>query len=845
MFLGLDLGTSNSAVVGHDGSNLRLFKTAEGLDVLPSAIMMDRRGAKLVGKRAYDQAAFSPENVAQGFKRLMGTSSSVTFASTGQAISPEDASAEILRTLVAQAKMAAGNFDVIGAVVTVPAAFNQMQSEATMRAAQDAGLMKVALLQEPIAAALASIANSAAKNSLFLVYDLGGGTFDAALVQSISGSATVVGHSGINMLGGRDFDRALVNAIVRPWLFENFNLTDEFQKDPAYQRLLRVAQYRAELAKIALSTQTSDRIFADESQISSKDRDGKEIYLDIEISRSDLERLIGDDIGRSVAHCSKLITDSGYRPDDIDRVVMIGGPSRMPIVRNSVEQKLGIRVDLQTDPMTAVAMGAAIYAEGRDWTAVTATSKKTRGSVASKGKVELRVDYPARSAEARVRIRVKPVDVAAAAAYRIQADTDAGWSSGQIEITAQTDIRDVPLEKSGSTRVRLTVFDAGGVPDLQASQEVLIQRAEASSDGMPLMHGIAVKIIDGPPGAERNILDLLVAKGTALPKAGVKRFRAAKDLRSGQDDSIDIALFEQAEGVSEPDLSLPIGVFRLTSDLLERGDVIRRGDEMFVNWTIDANGLLACRIEVPSVSASFDTQNMYVSAVGHRNFDGDDGIRIANDGISAARADLEALENALGTAVVKEAGAIRERLDRCVETLRLSHESDTSRSISEETRLIRQEIARIRSRPEHEARVTRHELEDHVEFFANALAPHMDPKTGTQVHRLAGLARDALDKNTQHAVGDARKTADEIAQIIRIELFKSIGFWISVFDDEAMERHRAIDKLLHDELVKQGVKAVEAGNVDGIRKAVWQMRENMMQTGKVSKISALAGLMRG
>ncbi len=234
MHLGIDLGTSNSTIVGNNRGELRHFKTPDGTDVLPSAIMLDRRGGMLVGKRAYDQAAFSPENVAQGFKRLMGTSSTIQF-SNGRVMTPEEASSEIIKALIAQARMTAGDFTNDGSVVTIPAAFNQMQCEATMRAAAAAGLDRVALLQEPIAAAMASISNSKNKNGQFLVYDLGGGTFDAAIVQTIAASATVIAHAGINMLGGRDFDRAILNSIVRPWLFDNFDLANDFQKDSSYQ----------------------------------------------------------------------------------------------------------------------------------------------------------------------------------------------------------------------------------------------------------------------------------------------------------------------------------------------------------------------------------------------------------------------------------------------------------------------------------------------------------------------------------------------------------------------------------------------------------------------------------
>jgi molecular chaperone DnaK len=188
MYLGIDLGTSNSAIAAYDRGMTRLFKTAEGHDVLPSAIMIDRRGNLLVGRRAYEQAAYSPENVAQGFKRLLGTSTPLSFLSGSKTMTPEEASAELLKCLVAQARMSAGDFETEGVVITIPAAFNQMQCEATMRAAALAGIEKVALLQEPIAAAMSSIAKSESRNGQFLVYDLGAGTLTlpwfSALVAS-------------------------------------------------------------------------------------------------------------------------------------------------------------------------------------------------------------------------------------------------------------------------------------------------------------------------------------------------------------------------------------------------------------------------------------------------------------------------------------------------------------------------------------------------------------------------------------------------------------------------------------------------------------------------------------
>jgi len=844
MYLGIDLGTSNSAIVGLDAGKWRLFKTAEGVDVLPSAIMIDRRGSMLVGKRAYDQAAYSPENVAQGFKRLMGTSSTITFGSTGRTMTPEEASSEILKALIAQAKMEAGDFKIEGAVITIPAAFNQMQTEATMRAAKLAGLEKIALLQEPIAAAMASIAKSENKSGQFLVYDLGGGTFDVAIVQSIAGSATVAAHAGVNMLGGRDFDRAILNSIVRPWLLKNFQLSETFQTDSTYQRLLRVAQHHCEVGKIALSTKQTDRIFADESQIGAKDKRGKEIYLDVEITRDALEALIRDDIARTIELCQSLLKDAGYQPEDIDRVVMIGGPSRMPMVRNNVTNQLGIRVDTDTDPMTAVATGAAIFAEGRDWSNSSVKAKSSRGTGKPRGPLDIRYDYPARTADDHVRIRVRSGSGLDKKGYRLIVDTEDGWTSGQIALGGNLEINDVPLGKPGENLIRIKVLDANALPLADAATELSIFRSLAAADGMPITHTIAVKVVKGSAGTERNALSELVKKGTPLPTSGMEKFRAARDLRANDGTYLDFELFEQAEGVDDPELNLPIGAFRINSNDLDRGDVIRKGDEVFVHWSIDGNGLLNSELEIPSIAKRYSVGRTYVSTRDHRNFDGEDGIRFAAEVIDNAEEDIHRLDKALGSNVAREIGDLEDRLARQRELLRLSHEADARRAVSEEGRLIRQEAARIRSRPENLKSSLRSEIDEFVEMFAIVFAKTSDPKINAQINRLAGLARDALMKDDPNSIADARRSLDEMRAILFSDLAKRPGFWVGMFEDLAKDRHRAIDKTKHDRLVNEGEAFIKKEDLDSLRQITFQLRDNMVRTSDASSPDVLAGLMR-
>ena len=226
-YVGIDLGTTNSAICSYDGETIRLYKSPEQHDVTPSVIFMDRRGNKYVGARAYDNAPRSPDNVAMWFKRLMGTSTPVALPGVGLAMTPEECSAEILRTLFSYLPEDIRNDKETGSVITVPAAFNQMQKDATMEAVQSAGIGKVALMQEPVAAVM-SVMRKRKGDGIFLVYDLGGGTLDIAIAQSIGGRVSLLGQGGIAMCGGRDFDRLLLETVVTPWLSQQFRLPADF-----------------------------------------------------------------------------------------------------------------------------------------------------------------------------------------------------------------------------------------------------------------------------------------------------------------------------------------------------------------------------------------------------------------------------------------------------------------------------------------------------------------------------------------------------------------------------------------------------------------------------------------
>ncbi len=448
MYLGIDLGTSNSAVVGHLDGKLRLFKTSDGTDVLPSVIYLDKRGHRFVGKTAYDRLLSAPQNVAHGFKRSMGTKNTIEFA--GETWTAVECSAEIIKTLMAQAMTEAGKQEVDGVVVTTPAAFNQMQSEDTIAAARLAGLEKVSLLQEPVAASLAAISNSRQKDGVFLIYDFGGGTFDLALVMSTAGEVNVMAHEGVNMLGGRDFDRVIFDSVVRPWLVENFALPANFQADTRFRHLTDVSKHAAEMAKIQLSASDTASIFASEDEVRASDEDGEEIYISVDLSRERMADLIRDRIDDSIALCRKIISANGYRNEDIARIVPIGGPSKMPIIRTMLEAELAIEVESSLDPMTAVASGAAIFAESREWDGGSSTQKKTRQRETVTGDISLSLDFKSRVSVDSAKIRVRPEgDVPAG--FELEIVDEEGTSSGRIALNGPLSI-DVDVRKSGRNR---------------------------------------------------------------------------------------------------------------------------------------------------------------------------------------------------------------------------------------------------------------------------------------------------------------------------------------------------------------------------------------------------------
>ena len=343
--IGIDLGTTNSCVSVFEGGEGKVIANAEGGRTTPSVVAF-KNGEMIVGEKAKRQAIVNPETISS-VKRLMGTSKKVK--ANGKNYTPEEVSAMILGDLKKTAEAYLGE-KVTKAVITVPAYFNDSQRQATKNAGKIAGLEVERIINEPTAAALAYGLDKQDTNEKILVYDLGGGTFDVSILELGDGVFEVLSTSGNNKLGGDDFDNRLVDYIVKEIKkSENVDLSDDKM---AMQRIKEAA----EKAKKDLSGMTSTQI----SLPFIAQVDGNPVNFEMDITRAKFESLISDLVDSTIEPVRKALKDAGISKSDIDKVILVGGSTRIPMVQELVKKETGKEPSKGVNPDEVVSMGAAI-----------------------------------------------------------------------------------------------------------------------------------------------------------------------------------------------------------------------------------------------------------------------------------------------------------------------------------------------------------------------------------------------------------------------------------------------------------------------------------------------------
>lgn len=352
--IGIDLGTSNSAAAIMEGGKVTLIPSAEGTTLggkaFPSYVAFTKDGQLLVGEPARRQAVTNPEGTVSAFKRKMGTD--FKYQINGKEFTPQQLSGFILQKIKKDAEAYLGT-KVEKAVITVPAYFNDHQRQATKDAGAIAGLEVVRLVNEPTAASLAYGIDKVGKEQKIMVFDLGGGTLDVTIMEmGAEGTFEVLSTSGDTQLGGTDMDKAIINYIADT--FKKENGIDLRNDKMAVQRL----QEAAEKAKIELSNVLETDI---NLPFITADASGPK-HLAIKLSRATLENLVDPIVQRCKASIDQALSDAKLSVSNLTKVILVGGPTRMPIVQKFVEKHVGSIVERGIDPMECVCNGAAVQA---------------------------------------------------------------------------------------------------------------------------------------------------------------------------------------------------------------------------------------------------------------------------------------------------------------------------------------------------------------------------------------------------------------------------------------------------------------------------------------------------
>ena len=584
---GIDLGTTNSclAIPDNDHGFEIIENQADRMSVTPSAVLINGKGRMLIGQRAYNSQKV--EDLAIQFKRQMGLSKMIPFASAGVEKMPEELSAEILKQLRSDAETRL-NRPIENVVITVPAAFKTLQSEATNKAGRLAGFKNIILLQEPIAAAVAYGAKPDSKDKHWMVFDYGGGTLDVAIISTLDNRLTVENSEGDNYFGGSDIDRLLFREIVLKKLkAEGYHVDELFdERTSSGKSMARKMQLDCENCKIELSIKETTIL----EIFDIDDDEGEPIEFECEITRTELETLISDTIERSIAIAKKALSGAGVRPDQLDKILLVGGSTFIPLVRRRLVEEFGVEFDSSLNPMTVVAAGAAIYAS----TSVIDVEEEVELTSASNAIINLTYD-PISSDEA-VNVIGKVTNISNVDIVKVKIDCSlnkdfAGvcWTSGWIDLLDQEtgifDI-DVLLQKGVLNHFRVSASSASGSEIVIENPYFDIKHNETvlKTSAPPATMSIGVQIKDFKTGYD--ILYHVIKKNAPLPAQDDRTFRLSRDIDPMRDDCITIKIWE-GENIQNPEANFPAGTITVQSSAMDR--MIPKGTEIELTIIADEN----------------------------------------------------------------------------------------------------------------------------------------------------------------------------------------------------------------------------------------------------------------
>lgn len=824
-YIGIDLGTTNSAICSYDGKNVRIWKSPEQNDVTPSAIYVDKRGNKYYGSKAYNQAPYNPNNSATLFKRFMGTSTKIELEAANLTLTPEECSAEILKVLFGYLPEEIRNDPETATVITVPAAFNQMKKDATLQAAKLAGLGKVALMQEPVAAIM-SVMRTSKQEGIFLVYDLGGGTFDVSIAENINGKVNLLAHGGIEMCGGRDIDRMIFNQIVVPWLKDNFTLPDDLLVNRKYKTFCRVAQWATERAKIELSAMESSTIALSEGEARATDEDGNELYIDIDINREDVDGIIANLIEETVEATRETLTKAGLSSNDLERIVFIGGPTNYKPLRDKVAFELSLPADIDVNPMTAVAEGASIFAESIDWSTESHNRKSTNKVVNTS--IDLSFKFTARTSADFAKVMCvleKNLN-----GYTIQfTSLDTGWSSGSASLKKNLMI-DLPLSQNGENRFAVKVLDEFGHEISIGTSEITITKTLATIGAIPASHSIGVEVVDKLGGVP--VLEFLVNEGDSLPKKGTITFKAGQTLKAGSNDSINIKLWEGNIQSPITDNRF-IGVLKITGTNIDSG-VVPTGADIECEYEMSDSGTINLEASIPCIGASFGNHNFYSRQEGQPDLTDVDSI--AEQGRSV----IERIDSMSEKVDDPQLESARKKAEMAA-NIDSQEDCDPEDVQKANNELLEAKKLINKTRQDNLKVIRQMDLDSCVKFFDDVVRQFAKPAEEHSFDNLVRTAQRSIDRND----ADFDNILDNLKTKNTIILLRQDWFIVDWYQRATSTSSNYLDQARFNELKRLGDQALADDDVDQLRTVLFELLSIQIHPDSGEGMFDIANIVKG
>lgn len=609
MKYGIDLGTTNSAICKMENGEPSIKKTDMQNDILPSCVSFTKKKVIKVGVFAYNDLRSdrshatktwkkTDENVFIEFKRTMGLSTQYFSKNMERPYSSEELSAEVLKTL----KSFVSEDNVNACVITIPAKFKVDQIAATKRAATLAGIEHCELLQEPIAASMAYGLSTSKKEGMWLVFDFGGGTFDAALLKVEDGIMQVKDTEGDNYLGGKNLDYAIVDEIIIPYLKENY-VVDDIMSDTTKREILRDAmKFYAEQAKNQLSFKEKCDVTSQLDEFG-EDDEGTEIELDMVITQSQIEGIVSPIFQKAIDICKKLLSRNNIKGNDLDSLILVGGPTYSTVLRSMLKEQITANVDTSIDPMTAVAKGAALYASGID--------SEITGEIKS-DTIALELSYESSSVETMefVSVKLLPKECTGEIPSKLYVEltrNDKGWSSGKVEINEIGDVIECQLMEGKANSFAIVAYDERGTVIPCFPNEVNIMQGLVVGNAV-LPYNIGIEMHSDLLNKDVFTAVKGLEKNQPIPATGVRNgLKTPKQLRPGiSGDRLVIPIYQGEYGEEGSNAVYNDHV----TDIIITGDdvpaLVPKDSDIDITIKVDRSQMMRIEITFPSIGETIE-----------------------------------------------------------------------------------------------------------------------------------------------------------------------------------------------------------------------------------------------